>query len=59
MQFALIFLMAAVKVAVPLGLDAYLPVPASNPLTAEKITLGRKLFFDPILSGSQVRSCSS
>ena len=59
MQFALIFLLAAVKVEVPLGLDAYLPVPASNPLTAEKITLGRKLFFEKRLSKDSTISCAT
>jgi cytochrome c peroxidase len=34
----------------PLGLDSYLPVPTSNPLTREKVMLGRKLFFDKRLS---------
>lgn len=28
-------------------------------MTAQKIALGKKLFFDPILSGTQTRSCSS
>ena len=29
--------------AIPLGLDLDLPVPEDNPLTAEKIELGRRL----------------
>jgi cytochrome c peroxidase len=43
----------------PLGLDAYMPVPQSNPLTPEKIVLGRKLFFDPILSRDRTVSCAT
>ena len=38
---------------IPLGLDLYLPVPEDNPLTKEKVELGRKLFFDPLLSRDQ------
>lgn len=41
----------------PLGLPA-LPVPADNPLTPEKITLGRKLFFDRRLSLNHTLSCA-
>ena len=44
---------------VPLGLDLYLPVPASNPLTAEKIDLGRQLFFDRRLSFDASISCAT
>ena len=33
--------------------------PEDNPYSPAKVELGRKLFFDPILSGSQVRSCST
>ena len=35
---------------VPLGLDLYMPVPEENPLTPEKIALGRTLFSDRLLS---------
>lgn len=35
--------------------DAYAPTPT----TAEKIALGKRLFFDPTLSGPQTRSCAS
>ncbi|TZF84669.1 cytochrome C peroxidase [Pedobacter sp. BS3] len=38
--------------------NAYLPEP-DHVATAKKIALGKKLFYDPILSGSQTRSCSS
>ena len=40
----------------PLGLPK-IPVPDSNPLTAEKINLGRKLFFDRRLSLNNTFSC--
>jgi cytochrome c peroxidase len=43
---------------VPLGLAA-IPVPADNPLTPAKVALGRKLFFDPILSGDRSVACAS
>jgi cytochrome c peroxidase len=35
------------------------PVPAGNPLTAAKVSLGRKLFFDPGLSADRSVSCAS
>ncbi len=44
---------------VPAGLDAFMPVPESNPLTAEKIALGRRLFFDVTLSADGTLSCGS
>ena len=44
---------------VPLGLDSPLPVPGENPLTPEKVALGRRLFFDPTLSRNRSISCSS
>ena len=43
----------------PLGVDRYRPVPANNPVTAEKVSLGRKLFFDRRLSGDGTLSCAS
>jgi cytochrome c peroxidase len=45
--------------ATPLGLDAYMRVPDENPLTAEKVALGRKLFFDARLSRDQTVACAS
>ncbi len=48
-----------IRPVLPLGLDLYMPVPEENPLTAEKIALGRRLFFDPILSRDYTLSCSS
>ena len=41
------------------GLDAYLPVPDSNPLTPAKIALGKQLFFDRRLSRDQTIACST
>lgn len=41
----------------PLGLPP-VPVPAGNPLTAQKIDLGRKLFFDRRLSLNSTFSCA-
>jgi cytochrome c peroxidase len=38
---------------------AAIPFPEENPFTPAKAELGRLLFFDPLLSGSQVRSCSN
>ena len=35
------------------------PVPAENPMTAEKVALGKTLFFDPRLSATGVISCAS
>lgn len=43
---------------IPQGLPN-MPIPANNPLTVEGIALGRKLFYDPILSGNNTQSCGS
>ena len=45
-----------------LGIPGYLEVPAVpafNPPTAEKIALGRRLFYDQNLSGNRTQSCST
>jgi cytochrome c peroxidase len=34
-------------------------VPQSNPISAEKVTLGRRLFYDKRLSGNQTFACAS
>jgi cytochrome c peroxidase len=34
-------------------------IPVDNPMTVEGIELGRKLFYDPILSGDNTQSCAS
>ena len=52
-------LAVAAVVVIPLGLDLYLPAPEENPLTAEKIALGRQLFFDPRLSRDGSVSCAT
>jgi cytochrome c peroxidase len=36
-----------------------IPIPADNPMTLEGVQLGRRLFYDPILSGDSTMSCSS
>lgn len=43
----------------PLGLDAFMRVPDDNPLTAEKVALGKRLFSDPILSADRSVSCAT
>ncbi len=43
----------------PLGLDLYMPTPDNNPLTAEKVALGRRLFFNPELSCNRSLACAS
>jgi cytochrome c peroxidase len=45
-------------VRVPLGLDAYVPVPEDNALTPGKVALGRALFFDTRLSADGSVSCA-
>jgi len=47
-----------VQIKVPLGLPPVL-IPADNPPTAETIALGRRLFYDPILSLDNTVSCAS
>lgn len=49
----------AALLVIPLGLDLYMPVPDDNPVTADKIELGRRLFFDRRLSRDGSVSCSS
>ena len=34
-------------------------VPEDNPMSEAKVTLGRMLFYDPILSGNQTQACAS
>jgi cytochrome c peroxidase len=40
-------------------LPALAPIPADNTMTPEKVALGRMLFFDPRLSGSNWISCAT
>lgn len=44
---------------VPVGFDSLPKAPADNPTTVEKAQLGRRLFFDPILSNDGTVSCAS
>ena len=43
----------------PVGLDEYFPVPEDNPLTPQKIELGRRLFSDKLLSSDRTIACAS
>ncbi len=43
---------------IPLGLPTPLPVPDDNPMTPEKVELGRRLFFDRRLSANDTMSCA-
>jgi len=49
------------KLTVPLGLDDDVAqyVPTDNPVTGEKVELGKLLFFDPRLSRDNTISCAS
>ena len=44
------WLVVALSFTIPLGLDLYMPVPEDNPITSEKVELGRQLFQDRRLS---------
>jgi cytochrome c peroxidase len=44
---------------IPLGLDLYMPVPEENPMAAEKIELGRRLFADRRLSRDGTIACAT
>jgi cytochrome c peroxidase len=46
------------RAELPLGIKT-IPSVADNPTTVEKVALGRKLFFDPILSGDRTVACAS
>jgi cytochrome c peroxidase len=54
----LLFLLAGWSWSLPPGFPAP-RVPADNPMSAEKVALGRRLFYDPRLSGNGTQSCSS
>lgn len=47
-----------VQIKAPLGLPP-VPVPGDNPPTAETIALGRRLYYDPILSIDNTVSCAT
>lgn len=52
---------AAVQIPppIPLGLEQDLRVPADSPLTADKVELGKMLYFDPRLSRDYTVSCAT
>ena len=55
---------AARPIGTPIAIDAPLglppvPVPADNPPTTETVALGRRLYFDPVLSADNTISCAS
>lgn len=50
---------ASRNLEVPLGLDRYVPAPPDNPITADKIALGRRLFFDARLSKDGRTACAT
>jgi cytochrome c peroxidase len=56
---SVIRLLLAAGIVIPLGLDLYMPVPEDNPITAKKIELGRRLFFDRRLSRDGSISCAT
>jgi cytochrome c peroxidase len=41
------------------ALPTEVPAPPDNPITPEKVSLGRLLFFDPILSGNKDVACAT
>lgn len=41
------------------ALPEYVPIPANNEMTLEKISLGKQLFWDPILSGNKDVACAT
>ena len=50
----------SVELDIPLGLDrGSMVIPANNPLTREKIALGKLLFFDKRLSANNTIACAS
>ncbi len=46
-------------ISVLAALPLEVPVPKDNPMTKEKISLGKLLFFDPILSGNKDVACAT
>jgi cytochrome c peroxidase len=53
------WLVVAMLLRIPLGLDLYMPVPEDNPMTSEKVELGRRLFQDRRLSRDGRVACMS
>ena len=50
---------APTRPEIPLGLDLHLPIPEDNPLSQATVALGRKVFFDSILSRDGTRACAT
>ena len=50
---------APMRPEIPLGLDLHLPIPEGNPLSAATVALGRKIFFDSLLSRDRTRACAT
>jgi len=46
------------ELQIPQGLPE-MPIPADNPMTVEGVALGRRLFYDELLSGDNTQSCAS
>jgi cytochrome c peroxidase len=46
------------NLVIPEGLPP-MNIPSNNPLTVEGVALGKRLFYDPILSGDNTQSCAS
>jgi cytochrome c peroxidase len=55
----MLLLIVALALAIPLGLDLYIPVPEDNPITTERVARGRELFFDTRLSRDRTIACAS
>jgi cytochrome c peroxidase len=51
--------LAIVALVIPLGLARTMPVPDTNPITEEKVALGRSLFADTRLSRDGTIACTS
>jgi cytochrome c peroxidase len=49
----------AVKIKVPLGLSQSPPVPVENPMTVQRWLLGKRLYFDHVLSADATVSCAT
>ncbi len=50
---------AGMRLQTPRGLDAYMQIPEENPLTPQKVDLGRMLFSERLLSRTRRLSCAS
>jgi len=54
-----IFWLLTLVLTIPLGLDLYMPIPEENPISVDKIELGRRLFRDRRLSRDRSIACQS